>query len=114
VGVVLYWGISGLERDLKKMVTINSALKNQQEAVGSIFQPITGKIATQFKQISGSPTPVTGIFYAAGARQLRMVITRDMVVPTSLFTPIPLGGTDLSCFDLYPNATNVKPDFWVD
>lgn len=89
-------------------------IKNQQEAVGSIFQPITGKIATQFKQISGSPTPVTGIFYAAGARQLRMVITRDMVVPTSLFTPIPLGGTDLSCFDLYPNATNVKPDFWVD
>jgi hypothetical protein len=56
-------------------------IKNQQEAVGSIFQPITGKIATQFTQVSGSPAPVTGIFYAAGSKTLRIEITRDMVNP---------------------------------
>ncbi|HQQ98573.1 MAG TPA: DUF4249 family protein [Cyclobacteriaceae bacterium] len=89
-------------------------IKNQQEAVGSIFQPITGKITSQFRQVSGTPVAVTGIFYAAGARIKTIEITRSMVNPISLFSAIPQDGTYLSCFDLYPNATNVKPDFWVD
>ncbi len=89
-------------------------IRNQQEAVGSIFQPITGKIATQFVQVSGSPAPVTGMFYAAGSKQLTIVITHDMVTPNSLFSEIPMNGTNLSCLELYPNATNIKPDFWVD
>lgn len=35
VGSVLYVGISGLERDLRKMESINAALKNQREAGGA-------------------------------------------------------------------------------
>lgn len=89
-------------------------IRNQQEAVGSIFQPITGKIASQFIQTGGSPAPITGMFYTAGTRKLTIEITRDMVIPQSLFADIPLYGTDINCLELYPNATNVKPDFWVD
>lgn len=89
-------------------------IRNQQEAVGSIFQPITGKIATQFKQVSGSPEPITGMFYAAGAKELRILITRDMVLPVTLWNSISAGATNISCYELYPNATTVRPEFWTD
>ncbi len=89
-------------------------IKNQQEAVGSIFQPITGKIASQFVQVKGPAAPITGIFYAAGIAKRSLEIKREHVVPVSLFPEITPDATSLSCLELFPNATTVKPDFWFD
>jgi len=91
------------------------SIQAQKEAVGSLFQPVTGKIANTFIQVSGSPSPINGIFYAAGASTKSEYISGSDVP-----APIPVPEVDfsqlgaISCFDLYPHASNVKPDFWED
>jgi Domain of unknown function (DUF4249) len=92
------------------------SIKEQKNAIGSLFQPITGKIPTIFTQIAGTTTPVNGIFYAAGVDTKSMYITRDDVPNQSLIPEVRYeGGIGLLvCTELFPNATTTKPDFWQD
>ena len=93
------------------------SIKDQKNAIGSLFQPITGKIPTTFTQIAGTTTPINGIFYAAGVDTKSMYITRDDVPNQSLIPEVDFtiqGMGWFSCMELYPNASTTKPAFWVD
>lgn len=107
-------------------LTLNSfqffkSIKDQRDAVGSLFQPITGKIPNSFKQISGTPKPINGIFFAGGMTSKSMYIAPEDVpnqVPVPIVDFAPRGAAPglgwISCLELFPNATNTKPDFWVE
>ena len=88
------------------------AIKDQKEAVNSLFQPVTGKIPTNFIQISGSSSPLLGFFYSTSVSEKSIYITRDDVPNTSIIPATP--PWEDSCLTLFPNATNTKPDFWQD
>lgn len=98
------------------------SIRDQKDATGSLFQPISGKVPSGFVQLTGAPAPISGIFYAAGISSKSMYITPSDVpgeipVPTVNFEPRNGGQPGqgwLSCFELFPNATNVKPAFWED
>ena len=87
--------------------------QNQQEAVGSIFQPIYRKNCHTVQADQWITTPVTGIFMRP-VRDNCAWSSHEIWWYRHPCLPHSVRGTDLSCFDLYPNATNVKPDFWVD
>ena len=92
------------------------SIRDQKIALGSLFQPITGKIPSNFTQVEGTAGSVNGIFYAAGISKKNKYITpndvgKNIPVPTVDYTT---GVGCLSCLELFPNATNVKPDFWID
>jgi hypothetical protein len=92
------------------------SIRDQKTALGSLFQPITGKIPNTFTQAAGTPGSINGIFYAAGISNKNAYITGDDVGKN---VPIPIvdyttGVGCLSCLELFPNSTNVKPDFWID
>ena len=98
----------------KNVFDFFKSIQTQKEAVGSLFQPITGKIANTFIQVSGTPAPVSGIFYAAGASTKSGYISPSDVPPS---IPVPEVDSKLgmiSCLELFPNATNIRPDFWED
>ena len=93
------------------------SIKDQKNAIGSLFQPITGKIPTTFTQIAGTTTPINGIFYAAGVDTKSMYITRDDVPNQSLIPEVDFtieGMGKIVCAELFPNATTTKPSFWQD
>jgi hypothetical protein len=96
------------------------SIADQKNAVGSLFQPVTGQIHTAFIQISGDLTPLNGIFYTAGVSYKSMYISADDVpaavtVPKIDYNdPIYAGIGVASCLEFFPNATNIKPDFWED
>jgi hypothetical protein len=93
-----------------------TSIKDQQEATGNIFQPITGKIPNNFIQLKGEPAPVSGLFYAAGVDAKTILITREDVSNQNLIKEVRYdqGFGCLSCLELFPNATTIKPDFWED
>ncbi len=103
-------------------LTLNSfrffkSITEQKNAIGSLFQPITGKIPNTFIQIAGTATPINGIFYAAGVDSKSMYITRDDVPKQSLIPEVNFnirGNGWFSCLELFPDATMTKPAFWVD
>jgi hypothetical protein len=91
-------------------------IEQQKNATGSLFQPVSGKIPTGFIQTAGNPTPVNGIFYAAGIDTQSIFISPDDVpneipIPTVSYT---LGIGLQSCLEMFPNATTVRPSFWED
>jgi hypothetical protein len=92
------------------------SISNQKTALGSLFQPITGKIPNTFIQLEGTPTAMNGIFHASGIDSKSVWISRDDVRKGVEVSTYPYEETSAkkSCFDLFPNATNVKPDFWID
>ncbi len=87
------------------------AVQDQKTAINSLFQPVTGKIKTNFVQVSGPPVGVEGLFFAAGVVSKAMFIDRDDVRST---VPIPEPGVAFadSCLKLFPYATTQKPEFW--
>ncbi len=92
------------------------SIRDQKIALGSLFQPITGRIPNNFIQGDGTTAIVSGIFYAAGISKKNMFITpldvdKNVPVPIVHFE---LGIGAISCLELFPNATSVKPDFWID
>ena len=91
------------------------SIKDQREAVGSLFQPITGKIPATFIQLKGATMPITGIFYAKGVHSKYIYITPEDIPAPITVTPVDYSKIgSLSCLELFPNATNIKPDFWKD
>jgi Domain of unknown function (DUF4249) len=87
------------------------AVKDQKTAINSLFQPVTGKIKTNFVQVSGPPVGVEGLFYAAGVASKAVFIDRGDVRPG---VPIPEPGVPFedSCLKLFPYATTQKPEYW--
>ena len=87
------------------------AVKDQKTAINSLFQPVTGKIKTNFVQVSGPPVGIEGLFFAAGVASKAMFIDRDDVQSS---VPIPEPGVLFaeSCLKLFPYSTTQKPEFW--
>ena len=92
------------------------SIKDQKDANNSLFQPITGKIPSNFVQLSGTTATIEGLFYAASLSNKRILITRkDVPDKTFIFpTQDPPDPIALSCLDLYPNSFTQKPSFWED
>ncbi len=92
------------------------AIKDQKDANNSLFQPITGKIPSNFVQLSGATATIEGLFYAASISNKRILITRkDVPDKTFVFpTQDPPEPIALSCLALYPNSFTQKPAFWED
>lgn len=92
------------------------SIKDQQDATNNIFQPITGKIPSNFNQLEGTPSPINGLFYAAGVDVRTILLTPEDVPNQNLIPEVDLySGVDwISCLELFPNSTNIKPAFWED
>ena len=91
------------------------AIKNQKEAIGSLFQPVTGKIPSNFIQISGDLAPINGLFYTTSISSKTQYV-KQFDLPPRLVYKIsleePIFGDD--CRNLFPHSTNLKPAFWED
>jgi hypothetical protein len=91
------------------------AIQDQKDGASSLFQPPSGKIPTNFKQIAGDTEPIIGLFYAASVSRKTIVITKDDVPRGAYpFVQGPIRLIKRSCLGVYPNSTTVKPDFWLD
>ena len=91
------------------------AIRDQKNAIGSLFQPITGKIPVNFIQLNGTASPILGLFYATSINKKSLYILRDNVPRLEELCAIPPGTICCrSCLEAFPNATNVKPAFWID
>lgn len=90
------------------------AVKAQKQANGSLFQPVAGKIPSNFFQVSGQKGGgVEGIFFATSIAKGSVFITRDDVPDKSIIPESGLQYTG-SCLTLFPNSTTTKPLYWVD
>ncbi len=87
------------------------AVKAQKEATSSIFQPVSGKIKSNFIQISGQQSSIEGLFYATSIVSKSVYITRDDVPNQSYIPPQDLPFRE-SCLNLFPNSTTQKPAYW--
>jgi hypothetical protein len=91
------------------------AIKDQKEAIGSLFQPVVGKIPSNFVQITGKEIPIEGLFYATSIRN-KVLYIKHTDLPPDLVYQIsfdkPLFGDD--CRNLFPHSSNLKPAFWED
>ena len=87
------------------------AVKDQNTAINSLFQPVTGRIKTNFVQVSGPPAGIEGLFFAAGVASKAIFIDREDVRNG---VPIPNPGIPFaeSCLKLFPYSTTEKPEFW--
>ncbi len=93
------------------------AIRDQKDGATSLFQPPSGRIPSNFIQVSGSQEPVIGLFYSTSVNTRRLVITKDDVPFGGYpFSQVPLRSINRSCLavELYPNATTTKPSFWQD
>lgn len=97
------------------------AIRDQHNAIGNLFQPVSGKIPGNFIQLTGEESPVFGLFYAASMSSKSTYINRidvpqQIIIPDGYIPATPLTPCVgcLSCLELFPNATNVKPPFWID
>jgi len=91
------------------------ALGDQQSAIGSLFQPVTGKIPLNFIQVSGEPVSIEGLFYATAiSSKVRYLDQFDL--PPDLVYQIPLEKPEFDddCRMLFPHSTNEKPNFWIE
>ncbi len=90
------------------------AIYNQQHATGSLFQPVTGKIPLGFVKLSGAASNVQGIFFAAGLSKTSIYLTPNDIPFKDYLGKINPDALNDNCFELFPNATNTRPTFWVD
>lgn len=93
--------------------TFWKAIKDQKEANNSLFQPITGKIPSNFLQLEGPPARLEGLFFATAISSKSLFISRNDIPVPNILTNDPLRWDD-SCFTLFPNATTTRPLFWID
>lgn len=89
------------------------SIKDQQEAVNDLFQPLGGRIPSNFVQKRGAAVPVYGLFYATSVTKKVTHINRWDVPFEELIPSIddPKLGA-FSCLKLFPFATTSKPTFW--
>lgn len=89
-------------------------IKDQKAAANSLFQPISGKIPGNFKQIIGSEKPIEGLFYSTSIASKTILIRREDVPNPRILPSEPTPPWAASCLTLFPNATTQKPVFWED
>ena len=91
------------------------AISDQRAAIGSLFQPVTGKIPSNFIQVSGEETPIDGLFFATSVSNKTKYL-EQFDLPPNLVYQIPLEKPIFAddCRMLFPNSTNVKPYFWIE
>lgn len=87
------------------------AVKAQKEGTTSLFQPISGKIASNFVQLSGKTAPMEGIFYASALKTKGVFIPRSAVPNTIPIPPVELPYNE-SC-QTFPNSSNARPSYWT-
>ncbi|MFZ6013847.1 MAG: DUF4249 family protein [Bacteroidota bacterium] len=86
------------------------AIQAQKAANSSLFQPITGRIPSNFVQIGGPTGQIEGLFYATAITSRSVFITRDDVPNQNLLTDPSLKFPD-NCAK-FGNATSQRPSFW--
>lgn len=93
--------------------TFWKTVKEQQEGVSDLFQPLGGRIPSAFIQTQGEKVHVYGLFYATSIATKVKYVYRSDVPYESLIPSVddPRIGT-FSCLKLFPNATKVRPSFW--
>ncbi len=96
----------------RQAFTFWKAVKAQKEAITSLFQPVTGKVISNFDQVAGPAAPIEGLFYATAINSKSVFITRNAVPNQGIIPAQDLPFTD-SCLK-FPYATNEKPAFWRD
>lgn len=89
------------------------SIQYQKEAVGSLFQPITGKIQTNIFEINKS-SGVQGIFYASAVKKKQLYLDKrthkvDIQVPVNCDGRI--GAAGVSCLT-FPGSTTLQPEDW--
>jgi hypothetical protein len=72
----------------KRSFLFFKAIRDQQSAVNSLFQPVSGKIPVNFIQLNGDTEPVQGLFYAASISSKSLYLTRDEVPDLNLIPSI--------------------------
>lgn len=96
------------------------AVRNQKQAVSSLFQPVTGKIPTSFVQVRGATKEAQGLFYATALRTKQMTLLREDFPEFDKLPTLDVLVSDdykigrVSCLTMFPNATNEKPAGWDD
>ncbi|MBX2946624.1 MAG: DUF4249 family protein [Cyclobacteriaceae bacterium] len=89
------------------------AIRTQKEAASNIFQPITGKIPSNFIQISGEKGPIEGLFFATSIFKNSVYISRNDISNQSIIPVQQMPFSD-SCLKLFPFSTNIKPEYWEE
>jgi hypothetical protein len=91
------------------------AIQDQKDAIGSLFQPVTGEIPSNFTQLSGPAVRVEGLFYATSVSSKVMYVTK-YDLPAFITSRIPETKPIFpdDCRYLFPNSTNIRPPFWID
>jgi hypothetical protein len=97
------------------------AIASQKEAVGSLFQPITGKIPTNLFEID-NVQGVQGLFYAAAVTKKQIYLDQsayhvEVHIPQDDCNGIlRAGAVGLDCRLAFPGSvsTNVRPADWKD
>jgi hypothetical protein len=87
------------------------SVKDQRKAVNSLFQPVSGKIKSNFIQLAGNEAAIEGIFFATSISSKSIFITREDVPNPKLIPVNELPWTN-SCLTLFPNSTTTKPSYW--
>ncbi|MFM7857612.1 MAG: DUF4249 family protein [Flammeovirgaceae bacterium] len=87
---------------------------SQKKGVKDIFQPVAGKIPSYFVQLAGNPTSVLGMFSAVSIHQKSFEIKKEDIPNFDVLPPIPRDALCASCLSIFPQATNIRPSFWID
>ena len=89
------------------------SVQSQQEATGSLFQPIIGKISTNLFEINGA-SGVQGIFYASAVKKKQLYLdkrTHKVDIPEPVNCDGRIGAAGVSCLT-FPNSTTQQPEDW--
>jgi len=92
------------------------AIKDQKQGINSLFQPNSGKIPSNFVQILGRENPVYGAFFSTSIVSRTVYITPEAVAQEAVWVIHPKQPPQWndSCLTLFPDATTIQPDFWID
>ena len=94
------------------------AVQAQANGNASLFQPVTGKIPSNFVQISGAPGLMQGLFYASSYATNAVYITRNDLPSLSIIPIVQIAPEmqvqQRGCTDFFPNSTAVQPYWWID
>ena len=93
-------------------------ISQQRQAINSLFQPVTGKVQTNFTE-NGNPTTVQGIFQASAIKTRIIYLDKDtrkvnITPPVDCAIPPRAGPMGESCLLAFPGsmATLEKPEDW--
>ncbi|HEY5823530.1 MAG TPA: DUF4249 family protein, partial [Cyclobacteriaceae bacterium] len=94
----------------RQAYTFWKAVMSQKAAAGSLFQPVSGRIPSNFIQLGGKQGTIEGIFYAVGVDYKTTYIDRLDVPNQGLLTD-PSVKFNENCIK-FGKATTVQPSFW--